>query len=124
MNDIEKVLAELSELSRKEDSLLEHLDDLRRHQKILCKCGNSHKEEKNLVKSLPSHLRGTKLVEKAIKELYQLEFLFKLKKTQKQSNWFSHTLFNFAGDSLNNLRNYKNGNIYYKENMTSFTLTM
>ena len=45
------------------------------------KWGNSHTEEKNLVKGLPSHLRGSKIVEKAIKELFQLEFLMKLKKT-------------------------------------------
>lgn len=45
------------------------------------KWGASHTEEKNLSKGLPAHLRGTKVVEKAIKELYQLEFLTKLKKT-------------------------------------------
>jgi len=45
------------------------------------KWGNSHTEEKNLVKGLPSHLKGTKTVKKAIKELYQLEFLIKQKKT-------------------------------------------
>ena len=45
------------------------------------KWGNSHTEEKNLVKSLPSHLRGTKIVEKAIKELHQNGFLIRLKKT-------------------------------------------
>ena len=45
------------------------------------KWGNSHTEEDNLVKGLPSHLRGAKIVDKAIKELYQLEFLTKLKKT-------------------------------------------
>jgi len=45
------------------------------------KWGNSHTEEKNLVKGLPSHLRGTKVVEKAIKELHQRDFLIKLKKT-------------------------------------------
>jgi hypothetical protein len=41
----------------------------------------SHTEETNLVKGLPSHLRGEKIVEKAIKELYQREFLLKSKKT-------------------------------------------
>ena len=45
------------------------------------KWGSSHTEEKNLAKGLPSHLRGTKVVEKAIKELYQRDFLIKLKKT-------------------------------------------
>jgi len=45
------------------------------------KWGNSHTEEANLVKGLPSHLRGAKVVEKAIKELFQLEFLTKAKKT-------------------------------------------
>lgn len=45
------------------------------------KWGNSHTEEKNLVKSLPSHLRGTKVVDKAIDELLKLEFLIRLKKT-------------------------------------------
>lgn len=33
------------------------------------KWGNSHTEEKNLVRGLPSHLRGSKIVDKAIKEL-------------------------------------------------------
>ena len=47
------------------------------------KWGNSHTEEKNLVKGLPSHLKGSKVVEKAIKELYQLEFLTRLKKTNE-----------------------------------------
>jgi len=47
------------------------------------KWGNSHTEEKNLVKSLPTHLRGSKIVEKAIKELCQLGFLIKLKKTSE-----------------------------------------
>lgn len=45
------------------------------------KWGDSHTEEDNLVKGLPSHLRGAKVVEKAIKELYQLDFLTKAKKT-------------------------------------------
>ena len=36
---------------------------------------------KNLVKGLPSHLRGGKIMDKAIKELYQMEFLTRLKKT-------------------------------------------
>ena len=45
------------------------------------KWGGSHAEEKNLVKGLPSHLRGGKIMDKAIKELYQMEFLTRLKKT-------------------------------------------
>ena len=45
------------------------------------KWGNSHTEEDNLVKSLPKHLRGTKVVTDAIYELYKMEFLTKLKKT-------------------------------------------
>ena len=45
------------------------------------KWGSSHTEETNLVKGLPSHLRGEKIVEKAVKELCQKEFLIKLKKT-------------------------------------------
>ncbi|MEK6868876.1 MAG: hypothetical protein AABX74_01490 [Nanoarchaeota archaeon] len=45
------------------------------------KWGDSHTEEINLVKGLPSHLRGAKFVEKAINELFQLEFLTKAKKT-------------------------------------------
>jgi len=45
------------------------------------KWGASHTEEKNLVKSLPIHLRGTKIVDKAIKELHQSGFLIRLKKT-------------------------------------------
>ena len=45
------------------------------------KWGNSHTEEDNLVKGLPKHLRGTKIVQDAIDELYKMEFLTKLKKT-------------------------------------------
>ena len=45
------------------------------------KWGNSHTEEDNLVKSLPKHLRGTKVVQNAIDELYKIEFLTKLKKS-------------------------------------------
>ena len=45
------------------------------------KWGASHTEEKNLVKSLPSHLRGAKITVKAIEELYKLEILLKSKKT-------------------------------------------
>jgi len=45
------------------------------------KWGNSHTEEKNLRKGLPSHLKGEKSVDKAIKELYILDFLIKSKKT-------------------------------------------
>ena len=40
------------------------------------KWGSSHTEDTNLVKGLPSHLRGEKIVEKAIKE-----FFIKSKKT-------------------------------------------
>ena len=47
------------------------------------KWGSSHTEEANLVKGLPSQLRGEKIVEKAIKELYQKEFLIKSKKTRE-----------------------------------------
>ena len=45
------------------------------------KWGKSHTEDKNLVKGLPSHLKGTKVVNKAIKELYQKGFIIKSKKT-------------------------------------------
>jgi len=45
------------------------------------KWGASHTEEKNLVKSLPKHLRGEKETIKAIEELYQFEFLLRMKKT-------------------------------------------
>ena len=44
------------------------------------KWGGSRTEEDNLVKSLPKHLRGTKIVQNAIEELYKMEFLTKLKK--------------------------------------------
>lgn len=45
------------------------------------KWGNSHTEEDNLTKGLPKHLRGTKIVQDSIEELYKLGFLTKLKKT-------------------------------------------
>ena len=45
------------------------------------KWGHSHTEEKNLAKGLPAHLRGGKVVHHAIKELYQMGFLLRAKKT-------------------------------------------
>ena len=45
------------------------------------KWGASHTEERNLVKGLPRHLRGEKIVHQAIEELYQIQFLTKAKKT-------------------------------------------
>ena len=45
------------------------------------KWGNSHTEEDNLLKGLPKHLRGTKIVQDAVDELYKMDFLTKLKKT-------------------------------------------
>ncbi len=45
------------------------------------KWGNSHTEEDNLLKGLPKHMRGTKIVQNAIDELFKMEFLTKLKKT-------------------------------------------
>ncbi len=45
------------------------------------KWGASHTEEKNLVKSLPMHLRGQKITVKAIEELYRFDFLLRMKKT-------------------------------------------
>ncbi|MFO8016267.1 MAG: hypothetical protein R6U32_04130 [Candidatus Woesearchaeota archaeon] len=45
------------------------------------KWGDSHTEEKNLTKGLPSHLAGSKTTKKAIKELYQLGFLLSKKST-------------------------------------------
>lgn len=45
------------------------------------KWGASHTEERNLTKGLPSHLIGSKVTKKAIKELYQLGFLLSKKST-------------------------------------------
>ena len=45
------------------------------------KWGNSHTEEDNLLKGLPKHLRGTRVVQDAINELYKIYFLTKLKKS-------------------------------------------
>jgi len=47
------------------------------------KWGKSHTEEKNLVKGLPSHLSGSRIVNNAINELYKSEFLIKQKKTNE-----------------------------------------
>jgi hypothetical protein len=38
--------------------------------------GGKHTEEKNLLKALPKHLRGEKVTDEAMKELYRLDFLF------------------------------------------------
>ena len=45
------------------------------------KWGASHTEKKNLTKSLPGHLRGDKIVEKAIKELLRMHYIIQSKKT-------------------------------------------
>ena len=37
--------------------------------------GGKHTEIKNLLKSLPTHLRGEKITDESIKEMYKLEFL-------------------------------------------------
>jgi len=37
--------------------------------------GGKHTESKNLLKALPKHLRGEKITNDTIKELYNLEFL-------------------------------------------------
>jgi hypothetical protein len=65
------------------------------------KWGGSHTEETNLVKGLPSHLKEEKIVEKAIKELYQKDFLLISKKT---GEWHvslnpqkKKEIFNFLG---------------------------
>ncbi len=38
--------------------------------------GGKHTEIKNLLKALPKHLRGEKVTDEAMKELFRLEFLF------------------------------------------------
>ncbi len=47
------------------------------------KWGGSHTEETNLTKGLPSNVIGQKIVEEAIDDLYQKEFLHKSKKTKE-----------------------------------------
>jgi len=37
--------------------------------------GGKHTESKNLLKALPKHLRGEKITDDAIKEIYKLGFL-------------------------------------------------
>lgn len=37
--------------------------------------GGKHTESKNLLKSLPKHLRGEKITNEAVKELHRLNFL-------------------------------------------------
>lgn len=45
------------------------------------KWGNSHTEERNLTKGLPSHLVGSKAAKDAVKELHKLGFLLSKKST-------------------------------------------
>jgi hypothetical protein len=45
------------------------------------KWNESHTEEKNIFKSFPKHMRGTKEVKKAFKELCKKEFIIRYKKT-------------------------------------------
>ncbi len=56
--------------------LLEALSEFR-----IPKWGASHTEEKNLFKRFPKHQRGRKEVKKALKELYQMEFINRYIKT-------------------------------------------
>ena len=43
--------------------------------------GGKHTESKNLLKALPKHLRGEKITNEAIKELYSLEFIISKRST-------------------------------------------
>ena len=52
------------------------------------KWGGSHTEETNLTKGLPSNLIGQKIVEAAIDELYQKDFLHKSKKNKRMACFF------------------------------------
>ena len=47
------------------------------------KWGNSHTEERNLLKGFPKHLIGRKDTKEALKELYQLGFINRYVKTSE-----------------------------------------
>ena len=49
--------------------------------KNMKKWGGAHPELRRVLKSLPNHISGRKIVEKAVKELMKLEFIMIYKKT-------------------------------------------
>ena len=49
--------------------------------KNMKKWGGAHSELRRVLKSLPNHISGRKIVEKAVKELMKLEFIMIYKKT-------------------------------------------
>ena len=49
--------------------------------KNMKKWGGAHSELRRVLKSLPGHISGRKIVEKAVKELMKLEFIAVYKKT-------------------------------------------
>ena len=49
--------------------------------KNMKKWGGAHSELRRILKSLPNHISGRKLAEKAVKELMKLEFIMVYKKT-------------------------------------------
>ncbi len=53
--------------------------------------GGKHTESKNLLKALPKHLRGEKITNEAIKELYRLEFVISKSSTGEIHISLNHT---------------------------------
>ena len=49
--------------------------------KNMKKWGGAHSELRRVLKSLPNHISGRKLIERAVKELMKLEFIMVYKKT-------------------------------------------
>lgn len=48
------------------------------------KWGGCHIAERNMLKKLPRHLVGEKIVRKAVKELYDLDFI---RRSRKTNDW-------------------------------------
>jgi hypothetical protein len=84
------------------------------------KWGNSHTEERNMLKILPRHMIGEKIVRDAIKELYKLRFIIKMKKTNE---WHvslnpmkKREIYEFLGISQYDTLLYHNKKFYKEEN--------
>ncbi|MDP7282456.1 MAG: hypothetical protein QF475_02365 [Candidatus Undinarchaeales archaeon] len=83
------------------------------------KWGGCHTEERNMLKILPRHSIGTKRVRTAVKELYNLGFILRMKKTNELHVSLNprkkKEIYHFLGISYYDTSLYQNGKFYKEE---------
>ena len=84
------------------------------------KWGGCHTEERNMLKVLPRHLIGEKIVRTAVKELYNLGFILRMKKTNELHVSLNprkkQEIYQFLGINYYDTSLYQNRKYYKGEN--------